>query len=182
MDTLSSSLGYTISHQALVTDYFLARLRLDPNKTLSTLLPTLLEDEVPIVFKQAFVNSCLAITMEEKKLPWNPSINQMYDAICTPLRRIFIQTVKLELSSGGIGSGGGGTTIGGTTTIVSTSNAPRSDVQSIATSGSKRLNAAAQNSGVDKKLQNVAALLQNVLKLFRLDPLTALLVSFSFVI
>lgn len=149
VDTLSLSLGYTISHQALLSDYLLSRLRLDPKSTLSVLVPTLLDEGVPIVFKQAFINSCLAVVQEEKSLPWNPSIASMYDSICAPLRRIFIQTVKVELST-----------------------APsRSDVSNTP-SGSKKSN------GGDRKVQHVAALLQSILKLFRLDPLTALLVSY----
>ncbi|KAG2213997.1 hypothetical protein INT47_001268 [Mucor saturninus] len=147
VDNLSSTLGYTISHQALVTDYFLARLCLDPKKTLSTLVPTLLEDDVPTVFKQAFVNSCLTIALEERTLPWNPTINLMYDSICAPLRRIFVQAVKVELSAG----------------------SSRSDISNT-TSGSKKLN----GSG-EKKLLNVTALLQSMLKLFKLDPLCVLL-------
>jgi neurofibromin 1 len=155
VDTLSSSLGYTISHQTLVSDYFLARLRLDTKKTLDTLLPTLLEDDAPTVFKQAFINACLTVTLEEHPLPWNPTLNSMYDSICTPLRRIFIQTVKVELSS----------------------SPSRSDISNT-TSGSKKLVSVITN--VDKKTQqqNVAALLQSILRLFRLDPLSALLVSF----
>lgn len=135
-----------------MTDYFLARLCLNPKKTLSTLVPTLLEDDVPVVFKQAFINACLSVILEEKTLPWNPTINSMYDSICAPLRRIFIQTVKQELSA--------------------SSALSRSDISSGATSGSKKM-----NGGADKKSQNVAGLLQSILKLFRLDPLSALLVS-----
>jgi hypothetical protein len=153
VDALSSNLGYTISHQTLVSDYFLARLRLDTKKTLDTLLPTLLEDDVPIVFKQAFINACLTVTLEEHSLSWNPTLNSMYDSICTPLRRIFIQTVKAELSS----------------------SPSRSDISNT-TSGSKKLIGAIANN-IDKKTQqqNVAALLQSMLRLFRLDPLSALL-------
>lgn len=152
MDTISSNLGYSISHQALVTDYFLARLCLNPKKTLATLVPTLLEDDAPTAFKQAFINSCLTVILEEKTLPWNPTINSMYDSICAPLRRIFVQTAKVELSS----------------------TPSRSDISN-ATSGSKKLNG---NNGDRKPQNNIAALLQSVLKLFRLDPLCALLVSF----
>lgn len=152
VDTLSSSLGYTISHQALVTDYFLARLRLDYKKTLSNLVPTLLEDDVPIVFKQAFINACLGVTLEEKTLPWNPTINSMYDSICTPLRRIFIQTVKAELSS---------------SSILSTAL------------GTKKVNGVVSNSEKKLNQQQVATLLQSMLKLFRLDPLSALLVKYT---
>lgn len=144
VDTLSSSLGYTISHQALVSDYFLAALRLDSTKALDKLVPTLLEDDVPTVFKQAFINACLNVIMEGRTLPWNPTINSMYDTICTPLRRILIQTVKQELGTKSDGS-------------------------------SKRTTI----SSGEKKIiqQNVTSLLQSILKLFKLDPLTALLVN-----
>ncbi|RCI06233.1 Ras GTPase activating protein ira2, partial [Rhizopus stolonifer] len=148
--SLSSSLGYTISYQTLVSDYFLARLRLDSQRTLAHLVPSLAEDDAPVVFKQAFVHACLTmVSTEEQTLSWNPTLDSMYDSICTPLRRIFIQTVKAELNS-----------------------TARSDI-STTTSGSKKL----MNGNYDKRQpqQNTATLLQSMLKLFRLDPLCVLL-------
>lgn len=117
------------------------------------MVPTLLEDDVPIVFKQAFISACLSVTLEEKTLPWNPTINSMYDSICTPLRRIFIQTVKAELSS--------------SPTIVN----------NLSTLGSKKVNGVISVAEKKMNQQQVATLLQSMLKLFRLDPLSALLVN-----
>ncbi|KAG0745150.1 hypothetical protein G6F62_003419 [Rhizopus arrhizus] len=99
LDTLSSTLGYTINQQSLISNYLLTQLRLKPSKTLCTLVPTLLDDNAPFMFKQALVDACLAIASEERTLPWNPTLKSMYDSICTPLRHIFIQTVQVELSS-----------------------------------------------------------------------------------
>lgn len=159
VDTLSSSLGYTISHQALVSDYFLAALRLNSKKALDKLVPTLfLEDDVvPTVFKQAFIHACLHVVLEERTLPWNPTIHSMYDTICTPLRRIFIQTVKLELYSSS-------SVAAGTKSDASSSN--KKGINGTVTSGEKRI-----------YQQSVTHLLQSMLKLFKLDPLTALLVN-----
>lgn len=154
VDALSSSLGYTISHQALVNDYFLASLRLDPSKTLNRLVPDLLEDDVPIVFKQAFINACLSIILEERTAPWNPTIHTMYTYICAPLRRIFVQTVKMELSY----------------------NSAKSDVSNSA-SGSKKTTISSGGKTRQLQQQNVTGLLQSMLRLFKLDSLTALLVT-----
>ncbi|KAI7858100.1 hypothetical protein BDC45DRAFT_434174 [Circinella umbellata] len=86
------SLGYTIHQQALVTDYFLARLRLDPESTLQHLVPQILDENAPIIFKIALVKSCLEIARDDNKLPWNPSIASMYSSLCAPLRRVVIRT------------------------------------------------------------------------------------------
>ncbi|KAI9476341.1 MAG: hypothetical protein EXX96DRAFT_507481 [Benjaminiella poitrasii] len=180
VDALSSSLGYTVSHSALATDYFLAYLRFDPKKTLSSLIPTLFSsssvenngssqhsDTVNLlVFRLAFVNACLSIIADEYPLPWNPTISSMYKYICAPLRRIFIETVKKELS-------------------MTTTTHSRSDNVSISTNisgfnkksnGTSNISCSSNNNG-DKKTQqqHLSTLLQNLLKLFKLDPLCALM-------
>ncbi|KAI8370897.1 hypothetical protein EDC96DRAFT_502763 [Choanephora cucurbitarum] len=158
-ENISASLGYTINYQALLNDYFMARLRLDPKKTLAVLVPPLSEEDTPIVFKQAFVNSCLTIiTTEEYNLPWNPTLSPMYESICTPLRQIFLQIVRAEFSA----------------------NPSRSDISN-ATSGSKKMTNTnlslerRQLQQQQQQQQNSTALLQSLLKLFRIDPLCALL-------
>lgn len=158
VDTLSSSLGYTISHQALVNDYFLASLRLDPAKTLNQLVPDLLEDDAPTVFKQAFINACINVILEERTSSWNPTIHTMYSSVCTPLRRIFVQTVKVELSY----------------------NSARSDTSNSPTGSRKANSGTTIANGKSLLLQqhNITSLLQSILKLFKLDPLTALLVKY----
>ncbi|KAI9265605.1 hypothetical protein BY458DRAFT_438052 [Sporodiniella umbellata] len=98
IEVLSSGFGYTINQQALISDYFLSQLRLNPAKTLSTLVTTL-SDSAPIMFKQALVDACLAIALEEKTLSWHPTLPSMYSSICTPLRQIFAYTVRAELSN-----------------------------------------------------------------------------------
>ncbi|KAG1474757.1 hypothetical protein G6F57_010255 [Rhizopus arrhizus] len=98
IDSLSSSLGYTISQQTLASDYLLAQLQLNSSRAIYTLIPSLLDDDAPTVFRQAFVNACLNIASEEHPLSWHTTLNSLYGAICTPLRRILIQTVKIELA------------------------------------------------------------------------------------
>ncbi|KAI9269931.1 hypothetical protein BY458DRAFT_182532 [Sporodiniella umbellata] len=98
-DALSSSLGYTINQQTLVSAYLLSQLRLNLTGAIQAHIPSLLDEESPAVFRQAFVDACLSIASEEHSLPWYAPLHSMYDSICSPLRRIFIQTVKLELSS-----------------------------------------------------------------------------------
>ncbi|CAO3592087.1 unnamed protein product [Absidia cylindrospora] len=96
-ETTSSTLGYSIDQQALTTDYLLTRLRLDTKGTLATLVPSCLTDHAPIRFKLALVKACLAITEEDNHLPWNPSLEDMYDPLCSILRRLFIHAVGFEL-------------------------------------------------------------------------------------
>lgn len=147
IDSLSSSLGYTISQQTLVSDYLLAQLQLNSSRAIYTLIPTLLDDDAPTVFQQAFVNACLNIASEEHPLSWHTTLNSLYGAICTPLRRILIQTVKIEL-------------------------AVRSEISSMTSSSRKTINS-------DKRLQNTTPLLQAMLKLFRMDPCSVLMVSYT---
>jgi neurofibromin 1 len=152
IDTLTTSQGFTISYQALVIDYILSTIRLDHVRFFQTSLPSLVQEDTPSVFKLAFISACLTIVQEENTMPWNPTIDTLYSSISSALRRIFIQTVKIELST----------------------PTSRSDISS-ATSGSRKL-------GGDKtlinRLQNTASVLQSILRLFRLDPMTALKVKF----
>ncbi|KAI9317519.1 hypothetical protein BX666DRAFT_2026794 [Dichotomocladium elegans] len=152
----ATALGYVINQQALATDYLLARIRLDPDNTLSHLVPQCLEENAPIVFKQAFVKSCLELAREEQRLPWNPSITSMYKFICTPLRKLFLQTMNIELAS----------------KDTTSSALPPS------LSGAMRKPPLGNSGGFNRK--DTAALyrgelLQDLLRLFRVDPMLALL-------
>ncbi|KAF7730429.1 Ras GTPase activating protein ira2 [Apophysomyces ossiformis] len=124
-----ANIGYTIDVQTLTTDYLLSRLRLDPKTTLTTIVPTCLEENAPLIFKLALVRSCLAIAQDDNRLPWNPTIASMYGSLCSHLRRLFLQTIRSELA----------------------------------------------NTKKDSSKQNTTMLLQDLLRLFRCDPLLALL-------
>ncbi|KAI8097774.1 uncharacterized protein BX664DRAFT_356981 [Halteromyces radiatus] len=99
-NTLTTTHGYSVNQQVLTTDYLLARLRLDTKSTLISLVPTCLGDRAPIRFKLALVKSCLAIADEDNHLAWNPSLENMYDPLCSILRKLFIQAVGYELRPG----------------------------------------------------------------------------------
>lgn len=170
----ASSLGYTINQQTLVTDYLLARLRLDPKETLRNLVPSCLGENVPIIFKAALVKACLAITRDTNRLPWNPSISSMYSSLCTPLRKLFVQTLNAELG------GGASKDInnGGPTVVKKTSMAGGYDGLSATTSS--RMTSTTMTTTAARKDNYYSSgqqteLLQDMLKLFKADPLLALL-------
>lgn len=98
-DSTLSMLGYTIDQQSLTTDFILSRLRLLTEDTIKNLLPSCVEDNVPIMFKLSFVKACLMIAQEENNLPWNPTLSTLYDGVCTPLRKLFLQTIQSDLIS-----------------------------------------------------------------------------------
>ncbi|KAI9489055.1 hypothetical protein BDB00DRAFT_771458 [Zychaea mexicana] len=150
----TASLGYTINHQALVTDYLLARLRLDPEVALQHIVPQVLDESVPITFKIALVKSCLEIARDENRLPWNPSIQSMYSSLCTPLRKLFLQAMNQELMS----KDGG---------------AQASAPKKVMTGPDGRVIVRATPSVAQSRIE----LLQDLLRLFRVDPLLALLGS-----
>ncbi|KAG0178831.1 Ras GTPase activating protein ira2 [Apophysomyces sp. BC1021] len=135
-----ANLGYTIDIQTLTTDYLLSRLRLDPENTLTTLVPTCLEEGAPVIFKLALVRSCLAIAQDDNRLPWNPTIASMYGSLCTHLRRLFLQTIGSELSAA-------------------------------------QQDSAMRKTAAEPSRQNTTMLLQDLLRLFKCDPLLALLVG-----
>ena len=151
----TASLGYTINQQALVTDYLLARLRLDPESTMKQLVPQVLDESVPIIFKIALVKSCLEIARDENRLPWNPSITSMYNFVSTPLRKLFLQAVNGELQSkDGLSQ-------------------PPPPPKKVMTGPDGRVIVRASPSIAQSRVE----LLQNLLRLCRVDPLLALLVT-----
>lgn len=92
-------LGYTIDQQTLTTDFLLSRIRLHPEETLLNIIPSCIEEDVPILFKLALVKTCLIITEDENHLAWNPTISSLYNGLCTPLRKLFLQTIHMDLNS-----------------------------------------------------------------------------------
>ncbi|KAI8053543.1 hypothetical protein BDF21DRAFT_441145 [Thamnidium elegans] len=92
-------LGYTIDQQTLTTDFILSRIRLHPEDTLNTTIPSCVEEGVPILFKLSFVKACLIIAQEENHLPWNPTISSLYYGLCKQLRKLFLLTIRLDMTS-----------------------------------------------------------------------------------
>lgn len=138
-ETSTSTLGYSIDQLSLTVDYLLTRLRLDTQGTLSTLVPSCLEENAPIRFKLALVKACLIIAEDDNRLPWNPALENMYDVLCPTLRKLFIQAVTTELHTGLV--------------IVSANEGRKGNTE----------------------------LIQDILKLYKLDPLLALLVIYTYI-
>ncbi|KAI9256885.1 hypothetical protein BY458DRAFT_441589 [Sporodiniella umbellata] len=91
-----STLGYTIDQKALATDFLLSRIRLDKKDAINSLVPSCIHINSPITLKLALVRSCLAILLEENHLPWNPTLESLYDGLCKPLRELLLQTIQIE--------------------------------------------------------------------------------------
>lgn len=146
----TSTHGYVINRLVLVTDYLLARLRLDPDNTLQQLVPQCLDDNSPLDYKLALVKACLDIAREDNRLAWNPSLPTMYKTICAYLRKLSLQTMTMEFVEDACNASPWFTPL-----MVS------------------------KKMGMDKR-KNVTAqsrleLLEDLLRLFRTDPLLALL-------
>ncbi|KAI9005808.1 hypothetical protein CLU79DRAFT_712957 [Phycomyces nitens] len=148
-EVASPNPDFYIDLKNLATEYLLARMRLNPKNALTDLIPPCLEENVPITFKFALVKACLAITQDEDRLPWNPTISSMYDPLCTILRRLFLQTIGIELGA--------------------TLKLDLSTILSGQRKNTKKETAAMAQSRIE--------LLLDMLRLFKIDPLLALLAS-----
>ncbi|KAI9261580.1 hypothetical protein BDA99DRAFT_547292 [Phascolomyces articulosus] len=89
-DSLMGNLGIIIDHRCLLADCLVAMFRLNPRGVIHSLFPTCLEDRAPTLFKMSLVKACLALAGEENRLPWNPPVSALYDSLCGPLRRLFL--------------------------------------------------------------------------------------------
>lgn len=92
-------LGYTIDQRTLTTDFILTSLRLHTKDTLNTIIPSCVGENVPVLFKLSFVKALLNILQDDNHLPWNPTIDSLYDGLCTPLRKLFLETVYLDMNN-----------------------------------------------------------------------------------
>ncbi|KAI8974377.1 hypothetical protein BDB01DRAFT_807208 [Pilobolus umbonatus] len=90
-------LGYTVDHECLITDFIITQLHLHPHETLAELIPPAIEENVPILFKLSFIKAVLAIITEETPLSWNPTADTMYDQIGGLLRKLFLQTIRMDM-------------------------------------------------------------------------------------
>ncbi|KAI8394136.1 uncharacterized protein BYT42DRAFT_553510 [Radiomyces spectabilis] len=131
------------SLRSLASDYLLTRLRLDPEKTLSTIVPTCTDENAPVAFRTALVNACASIVHDDV-LPWNPSISSMYNSLCSILREIFMHTIGIE--------------------ITKRPEMPNASKRSL-------------DKRPEIRTRETFELLENLLRLFKMDPLLALLGS-----
>lgn len=88
-----------VDEQTLLTDFLVSSFRLQPKKALNDLVFPSIEEGVHLIYKLVLVKSCLVLAEEEKKLSWNHSLSEIYDGICSPLRHLFLQTVRLDFAS-----------------------------------------------------------------------------------
>ncbi|KAI8981655.1 hypothetical protein BDF20DRAFT_955314 [Mycotypha africana] len=178
MDTLSSGLGYTISHLTLLTDYFLTAVKLNAEKALENLIPPLVgeNEEIPIVFRQAFINACLSIALDkDSALPWCPTLKSLYSHISAPLKRIFIHSTKIVLSPSLSRSEISNSTFVANKKQNGASTATISGTVSVMVTP---ITAGSTASNSERSLQpprQMETILQSILRLFRLDPASALM-------
>ncbi|CAG8517845.1 8557_t:CDS:10 [Diversispora eburnea] len=87
--------------QQLMIDCLVALFRLNPKKTLHSLVPICLQENAPGIFKLVLVKSCNAIASEENRLPWNPRISSMHSMLASPLRKLFNDLMVVRRSNEG---------------------------------------------------------------------------------
>jgi neurofibromin 1 len=89
--------NYNIDQQALLTDFLLYRFRLYSKDTLENLIPSCVEENVPIVFKSAFIKACLALAQNEHPLPWDVPLTSMYSQLGPLIQKVFLQTIQIDM-------------------------------------------------------------------------------------
>lgn len=109
-DSLMTNLGIIIDHRVLLADCLVAMFRLNPRSTLHSLFPNCLDDRAPTLFKLSLIKACLALAAEENRLPWNPSMTSLYDTMCGPLRRLFLDFISRDPAKSDTSSQGASST------------------------------------------------------------------------
>lgn len=153
-DNSISNIGIYIDQRALMSDCLTALFRLNPRNTVRTLVPICLDDRAPLIFKLSLLKACLTIASEENWLLWNPSISIVYTAIAAPLRKLFLELVKAEYAK---------------------------SETSLLTNSSRKLNLGSNEKNKRKELQLESdqkyELLLDLLRLYRVNPMLAIMVS-----
>jgi hypothetical protein len=148
---MNASMGMHIDQQKITTDFMLSVFRLDARSVLEKLVPTCLEDHVPITYKLALIKACSEISESQKRLPWYPLIMSMHSYLAAPMRKLFLDYADLEILH--------------MTTFIEGIPPDRSKALAL-----RRLDS--QTTPAE-----VHTLLHNLMKLFSNNPLIALLVS-----
>lgn len=104
-DSLMGNLGIIIDHRCLLADCLVAMFRLNPRSVMHGLFPACLDEKAPTLFKMSLVKACLALAAEENnRLPWNPPFSSLYESLCSPLRKLFLDFVNRDPSKSETGS------------------------------------------------------------------------------
>ncbi|KAJ3330367.1 Ras GTPase activating protein ira2 [Blyttiomyces sp. JEL0837] len=85
----------TVDH-GIITDCLTTFYKLNPWNTLRTLISSMLDPQVPSMYKVILVRFCFEIVNEENPLPWNPTIDA---SLAAPLRALFMENVYKEKTS-----------------------------------------------------------------------------------
>lgn len=150
---LNVSMGIHIDQQKITTDFMLSLFRLDARSVLEKLVPSCLDDQVPISFKLSLIKACSEISESHKRLPWYPMIMSMHSYLAAPMRRLFLDYAELEILC--------------THVVIEGIPVDRTKLSSL-----KRLESQTTTSELHE-------LLRSLLQLFSNNPLIALLVSLT---
>ncbi|KAL1920332.1 uncharacterized protein VTP21DRAFT_1478 [Calcarisporiella thermophila] len=75
--------------QSLMIDCLTSLYLLNPRTALRSFVSYCMLDSAPIVFKLVLSKTCLALSDEQQRLPWNPSLSQAYSTLASPIRKLF---------------------------------------------------------------------------------------------
>lgn len=154
LDVLSHTLGVFIDHRCLMADCIVAMFRLDAEKTVRSLIPTCFDRTAPTLFKMSVVKAALAISMEEKELPWIQPVSALYVHLCTRIRMLFLDFFNRDIRE-------------------------KQDHASTHSSGSSRKGLQLDRRSTNKKtpVNERFELIVDVLRLYQADPKFAVLVK-----
>ncbi|PWN19235.1 hypothetical protein BCV69DRAFT_313979 [Microstroma glucosiphilum] len=95
---------------SLIVESFIAFYRLDPRKTVASLVPICVSETSSMAFKIGFVRAVIRMVEEESPIFWNPRIESIYPVISAWTRRTFktmLNKVLTDADSGGSVGGAG---------------------------------------------------------------------------
>ncbi|KAI7866864.1 hypothetical protein BDF14DRAFT_1808596 [Spinellus fusiger] len=149
--TSVASGGYKIDQLAFASDHLLSQLRMDNIKALETIVSICLEENAPFVFKMAFVKSCSTIVNQPSNACYVIRKPEIRALLCDRLRSLFLVACTFEQSS---------------------SN--RSDTSLSQFSMKKLQGDRMPRKDSQTRLKENRMLLDDILRLYRADPLLAL--------
>lgn len=154
----SNNIGVFIDHRCLIADYIVAMFRLDPNKTVRTIIPTCFDRNAPTLFKMSVVKAAFEIASENNRLPWVSSISALYTPLCSRIRNLFLDFFSRDIRD-------------------------RSDTSSLSLSSIQRktlINGSTSDKKGKKDTRSLSnecyELILDVLRLYQIDPKLAVMV------
>ncbi|PWN42984.1 hypothetical protein IE81DRAFT_366164 [Ceraceosorus guamensis] len=143
---------------SIIVEAFVAFFRLDPQKTLKTLVPVCLGSSSPQPFKLALIRSCIQMASERNRLPWTPDVSLLYPHISAQARTTAKDIIfKLHKTDAAATHATQSALIGSTT---------KTDKRSLRTLGASK---SIPGAGVVDESQGRIDVLQAILKLWCLD-------------